>query len=562
LLPEDDAQEFSKGSIPVVANGKVFLGSLSNMVSVYGLRRERHPRTANLAVNKSVVAGGSCSSTETPDHAVNGSVSLGNSDKYCSFDMPSFLQVDLGASMTVDRIIVRHAGAGGEGSDLDTRDFTLSTSADGIVFSPVAAAVGNVDDVTVHDFAAVKARFVRIDVTRPTQNGDIATRIYELEVYGPRGGCDPESNVAFCLRSGKNCGRLATPDNCGSVRTVASCGTCTAPETCGGDGRPNVCGDLGNLDRTEGGTAIGTGQACSGAEDVAMAFDNKLTPADFSKWCVFGVPSATTPISALYDFAGTASFVVDRYAITTGNDAEDRAPRDWTFEGCHGSCTADNDAGWVVLDTQVGQFVGASIFQTNGYAISNATAFEQYRLRVTANNGSPDVFQMTELQMFGTPGSSAGPDLTQGGLATATGTECSDIEDVSKAYDNRQSLAAFSKWCVLGAPSEAVPISTVYDFAGTTAHAVTRYAITTGNDVPERDPRDWTLQGCQGTCIVESDAGWVTLDTQTNQFAGAGRFQTNSYAIANTTPFQQYRLRVTANNGDPFTFQMSEIQLY
>jgi hypothetical protein len=562
LLPEDDAMEFSKGSIPVVANGKVILGSLSNVVSVYGLRPERHPRTNDLALNKPVTAGGSCSPTETPDHAVNGSVSLGNSDKYCSFDMPSFLQVDLGEAMIVDRIIVRHAGAGGEGSDLDTRDFTLSTSADGLAFSPVATVTGNVEDVTVHDFAAVQARFVRLDVTTPTQNGDIATRIYELEVYGPRGGCEPETNAAFCLRNAKNCGRVTASDNCGTSRSVTSCGTCALPETCGGDGRPNVCGDPLNLDRTEGGTPIGTGQACSNAENVTMAFDNQKTPDHFSKWCVFGVPSAAAPISVLYDFSGTTSFVVNRYAITTGNDAEDRAPRDWTFEGCHGACTVDRDEGWVVLDSQSGQFVGAPVFQTNSYAVANTTAFEQYRLRVTANNGSPDVFQMTELQMFGLPGPAAGPELTQGGLATATGTECSDIEDVSKAYDNRQSLTAFSKWCVLGAPSEAAPISTEYDFAGTTAHAVTRYTITTGNDVPERDPRDWTFQGCQGTCIVESDAGWVTLDTQAAQFDGAGRFQTNAYSIANTTPFQQYRLRVTANHGDPFTFQLSEIQLF
>jgi hypothetical protein len=115
---------------------------------------------------------------------------------------------------------------------------------------------------------------------------------------------------------------------------------------------------------------------------------------------------------------------------------------------------------------------------------------------------------------------------------------------------------------VFGAPSEAVPISTVYDFAGTTAFAVTRYTVTTGNDAPGRDPRDWTFQGCQGTCVVESDAGWVTLDTQTGQFAGADRFQTKNFPIANSTAFQQYRVRFTADNGDPFTFQLSEIQLF
>jgi hypothetical protein len=102
----------------------------------------------------------------------------------------------------------------------------------------------------------------------------------------------------------------------------------------------------------------------------------------------------------------------------------------------------------------------------------------------------------------------------------------------------------------------------MYDFAGTTAFAITSYTITTGNDVPGRDPRAWTFQGCQGTCTVGSDTGWVTLDTQTNQFAGAARFQTNTYSFANDVAFQQYRLRVTANNGSGSVFQIAELQMF
>jgi hypothetical protein len=102
----------------------------------------------------------------------------------------------------------------------------------------------------------------------------------------------------------------------------------------------------------------------------------------------------------------------------------------------------------------------------------------------------------------------------------------------------------------------------MYDFAGTTAFAITSYTITTGNDVPARDPKDWTFQGCQGTCTVGSDTDWVTLDTQTNQFAGAARFQTNTFSFTNGTAFQQYRLRVTANNGDTSRFQIAELQAF
>ena len=54
----------------------------------------------------------------------------------------------------------------------------------------------------------------------------------------------------------------------------------------------------------------------------------------------------------------------------------------------------------------------------------------------------------------------------------------------------------------------------------------------------------------------------MTLDSRSGQFVGAARFQTNSYSIANTTAFQQYRLRFTANNGDAARFQLAEVQMF
>src|SRR6478609_4544496 len=144
----------------------------------------------------------------------------------------------------------------------------------------------------------------------------------------------------------------------------------------------------------------------------------------------------------------------------------------------------------------------------------------------------------------------------------ARGTARNDLtEDVTKAYDNLMTIPSSSKWCVRSAPSTSTPVSTVYDFAGSTAFAINKYTLTAGNDEPTRDPRDWTLQGCQGSCTAGSDSGWITLDTRTNQFASAGRIQTIPYTFTNTTAYQQYRLRVTANYGADI-FQVSEIQLF
>jgi hypothetical protein len=142
----------------------------------------------NLALNKPATADSSCNGDEGPEKAVNGSVSGGNSDKWCSLGGNKFLRVDLGASHSVNRFVVKHAGAGGESTSANTRDFTIQTSVNGSTWTTRATVTGNTASTTTHDIAAVNARYVRLNVTAPTNTDDTAARIYEFEVYGPGGG--------------------------------------------------------------------------------------------------------------------------------------------------------------------------------------------------------------------------------------------------------------------------------------------------------------------------------------------------------------------------------------
>src|SRR5437763_4051196 len=84
--------------------------------------------------------------------------------------------------------------------------------------------------------------------------------------------------------------------------------------------------------------------------------------------------------------------------------------------------------------------------------------------------------------------------------------------------------------------------------------AVVDYALTSANDSPERDPRDWTLQGSMdGTT-------WTVLDTQAGQMF-TDRFQTKTYHVANTTAYPFYKLDITANAGRVALLQLAEWQL-
>ena len=104
----------------------------------------------NLALHRPVTGSVPCSQDQGPEKAVNGSVSGGQSDRWCADDFPLFLQVDLGAVVPVKRFIVKHASAGGENEDSDTREFNIQLSNDGKMFTTVASSTnaGFVDERT------------------------------------------------------------------------------------------------------------------------------------------------------------------------------------------------------------------------------------------------------------------------------------------------------------------------------------------------------------------------------------------------------------------------------
>src|SRR5687767_10538532 len=106
----------------------------------------------NLALHRPTTGSVPCSQDEGPEKAVNGSVAGGQADKWCARGWPLFLQVDLGAVRPVTRFVVKHASAGGENEEFDTREFHIQLSNDGKIFGTVAASAGAgfVDERTEH----------------------------------------------------------------------------------------------------------------------------------------------------------------------------------------------------------------------------------------------------------------------------------------------------------------------------------------------------------------------------------------------------------------------------
>jgi predicted alpha-1,2-mannosidase len=135
----------------------------------------------NLALNRPATADSQCAAAEGPEKAVNGSVSGGTSDKWCSAGANKFLRVDLGARVHIGSFTLRHAAAGGENAAWNTRDFDLQVSDDGTTWSTVVQARGNTAASSTHP-ADTFGRYVRLTVITPTSTTDTAARLYDLEV--------------------------------------------------------------------------------------------------------------------------------------------------------------------------------------------------------------------------------------------------------------------------------------------------------------------------------------------------------------------------------------------
>jgi len=91
-------------------------------------------------------------------------------------------------------------------------------------------------------------------------------------------------------------------------------------------------------------------------------------------------------------------------------------------------------------------------------------------------------------------------------------------------------------------------------FGLATPAVVNRYTITSANDFPGRDPKNWTLEASN------NGTTFSTLDTRSGQ-QFAGRYLERSFSFTNSTAYRYYRLSISAGNGAG-VLQLSEWQLF
>ncbi|RZA08317.1 MAG: carbohydrate-binding protein [Moraxellaceae bacterium] len=150
----------------------------------------------------------------------------------------------------------------------------------------------------------------------------------------------------------------------------------------GGDWNDRVSSMIvASLDITNLGGAISAQYPNTNGEGVDKLIDNDSG----SKY--LGVSGA----GGWIQYQTNTAYAVNQYTITSANDAEERDPLNWTFQG------SNDGTSWSTLDTRSNENF-PNRYEKRRFNIGNSTAYHFYRINIVQNSGI--LFQLAELELF------------------------------------------------------------------------------------------------------------------------------------------------------------------
>ncbi|WP_330439481.1 discoidin domain-containing protein [Micromonospora sp. NBC_00821] len=370
---------------------------------------------------------------------VAGNANDGNASTYwesANNAFPQWIQADLGATVSVDRVVLKLPPA----SDWQTRTQTLSVlgSTNGSSFTTLKASAGytfnpSSGNTATVSFTAASTRYVRVQVTGNT--GWPAAQLSEVEVYGATGSNDTQApsvpgNLAY------------TQPASGQIRLAWSASTDNVGVTgydvyANGALRGSVSGST--LTYTDSQPTTATVSYYVRAKDAAgnqSANSNTVTRT--------GTGNPPTGSNLAIGKPVTASGFVHTFVATNAND--NNVATYWEGNGNPSTLTVqlganaslsqvvvklNPDSAWGARTqniTVLGRDQGSSSFTTlvgaanyafnpgsgNTVTIPVSGAAADVRLSIASNTGAP-AGQVAEFQVFGTP--APNPDLTVTGMS-------------------------------------------------------------------------------------------------------------------------------------------------
>jgi signal transduction histidine kinase len=258
--------------------------------------------------------------------------------------------------------------------------------------------------------------------------------------------------------------------------------------------------------------------------------------------------------------------IVTQYALTADDDYQSNDPKDWQLLG-------SNDEGktWALLDRQMDQTF-AERSQRRVFTITNLVAYNTFRLQVDRAFGSADQVEIAEIELLGPVVGVAneaaldvtvtaslehplmGPafqafdgDVTTKwwdfglGRSNMSWIQCQYTLHSDRMVTNINQLVLAARHAAIENPlldKTPMILSNLTTQAAKTSRALTGYALTSANDTPTRDPRDWRLLGSR-----DGSKTWDTLDIRQNEVFSA-RHQRRMFTLANVADYPIFRLQI------------------
>lgn len=146
-------------------------------------------------------------------------------------------------------------------------------------------------------------------------------------------------------------------------------------------------------------------------------------------------------------------------------------------------------------------------------------------------------------------------NVTFSALAGTAGVNSS--ENYDKLVDGKKTESDSTKWGVSNFSNAYIVIE------ASNRIVLNGYTFTTGNDnatATGRNPKDWTLYGCNDYNTANNSGTWTVISEVTNDTVMKDENYTSySYDVDSNTKYKYFKLEITANQGNSF-MQLGEIE--
>ena len=283
--------------------------------------------------------------------------------------------------------------------------------------------------------------------------------------------------------------------------------------------------------------------------------------------------------------------IVTQYALTSTFEWLGNDPRAWRLLG-------SNDRGqtWTVLDVQTNQHFRK--LQRRPFGISNRTPYNTYRLQIdrasradSTGNERPSIHsdvQIAEIELIGPLAAGYAEEAVQP-IVTAsqehplTGLpenafdgdpetrwrgvgvgkpggcwiQCEYATESETAITNVSQMTVFARRAGTRdrlSQSGLRLLATLDGNGGGVARVLVGYALTSANDDPGRDPRNWRLLGSN-----DDGKSWQVLDERRDELFSR-RFERRVFAVTNRAAYVLYRLEIHAVREPGHLLQIAELE--